>query len=108
MKKWFLCLLLVSLVGCAKNEIKLENSGTSPWQHLEIRAGGHVFEIDQFEGGATERFRFSSRAEDGGLFRGSLNGQEFKAQFGYFTPNLASQLEIVLSDDGTIMVQEGP
>tara|TARA_B100000809_G_scaffold257795_1_gene300005 strand:- start:6908 stop:7234 length:327 start_codon:yes stop_codon:yes gene_type:complete len=107
MKRLLVCLLLVSAVGCAKNEIKLENQGARQWQQVQIKAGGHLFEIEPFKAGAVETLRFRSQAEDGGLVRGTLNGEEYQAKFGYFTPNLTDSFEIIFDDNGSITVKEG-
>ena len=39
--------------------------------------------------------------------RGSLEGEKREAGFGYFTPNLVDQYEIIFRDDGTIKIQQG-
>ncbi len=98
----------VVLVGCAKNDINLTNKGVKEWQQIKIKAGGQVFEIKELKGGATETLRFESKAEDGGRISGELDGQVHKAKFGYFTPNMGSQFEIILDDNGTITIVEGP
>ena len=90
--------------GCAKNDIEVANKGTMEWQQIEIKAGGHVFEIRQLKVGATESFRFKSKAEDGGQVSGNLNGQVHKAEFGYFTPNLSTRHQIIFDDNGTITI----
>ena len=36
----------VLLVGCAKNEITIANSGTNVWQKIEIIGGGQQFIIE--------------------------------------------------------------
>ncbi|MFP6617798.1 MAG: hypothetical protein VB877_00520 [Pirellulaceae bacterium] len=45
-------------------------------------------------------------AEDGGQVTGQLDGEEQKAEFGYFTPNLSTQHEIVFTDNGTITIDD--
>ena len=90
--------------GCAKNDIEVANKGTMEWQQIEIKAGGHVFEIRQLRVGATEAFRFKSKAEDGGQVTGKLNGRVHNAEFGYFTPNLSTRHQIIFDDNGTITI----
>jgi len=64
--------------------------------------------VQQLKGGATEAFRFKSKVEDGGQVTGKLNGQVHKAEFGYLTPNLSIRHEIIIDDNGTITIVEGP
>ena len=89
----------VFLVGCTKNKITIANSGTDVWQKIEITGGGQQLIIDQLEGGKIEEFSFNSKQEGGGLFEGNLNGKKFKQEFGYYTPNLTSNLAIILDDN---------
>ena len=96
----------VTLAGCDRNEIKLANKGSRHWQAIQIKAGGHAFEIKELKGGAVETLRFQSRAEDGGQVTGQLAGEEHQAEFGYFTPNLSTQHEIVFMDNGTITIDD--
>ena len=98
----------VVLVGCAKNDIKLVNSGTNEWQQIQINGGGQQFKIDRLKGGESEEFRFKSKKEDGGLINGNLNGKAIKSAFGYFTPNLGNNMEIVLDDQGGIEIKNLP
>ena len=95
-------------VGCAKNDIKLTNKGAKDWQKIEIKAGGQLFEVKKLKGGATETLRFKSRAEDGGHVSGKLDGLAHNVEFGYFTPNLSTQHEIIFDDNGTITIVEVP
>ena len=95
---------VVILAGCDQNEIKLTNQGTERWEEIQVKAGGRVFEIKELQGGTVQTLRFQSRAEDGGQVTGQLAGEEHQAEFGYFTPNLSTQHDIVFSDDGTITV----
>ena len=53
-------------------------------------------------------FRFKSKKEDGGLITGNLNGKAIKSAFGYFTPNLGNNMEIVLDDQGGIEIKNLP
>ena len=76
----------VLLVGCAKNEITIANSGTNVWQKIEII------------GGEIKEFSFNSKQEGGGLFKGNIKGGEIKQEFGYYTPNSTSNLAIILDD----------
>ena len=96
----------VVLLGCAKNEITIANSGTNVWQKIEIPAGGQQLIIDRLEGGACKKFSFKSKQEGGGLFKGNINGKIVKQEFGYYTPNLTSNLAIILDDssDGVEIV----
>ena len=96
------------LVGCAKNNIKLTNKGVKDWQEIEIKAGGQVFEVKKLKGGATDTFRFTSEAEDGGQVSGKLDGLAHNIEFGYFTPNLSTRHEIIFDDNGTITTVEVP
>ena len=90
------------LLGCAKNEITIANSGTNVWQKIEITGGGQQLIIDRLEGGVFKEFSFKSKREGGGLFKGNINGKVVKQEFGYYTPNLTSNLAIILdeSSDG--------
>ena len=58
--------------------------------------------IDRLEGGVFKEFSFKSKREGGGLFKGNINGKVVKQEFGYYTPNLTSNLAIILdeSSDG--------
>ena len=94
------------LLGCTKNEITIANSGTSVWQKIEITGGGQQLIIDRLEGGVSKEFSFKSKQEGGGLFKGNINGKIVKQEFGYYTPNLTSNLAIILDDssDGVEIV----
>ena len=94
------------LLGCAKNEITIANSGTNVWQNIEITGGGQQLIIDRLEGGVFKEFSFKSKREGGGLFKGNINGKVVKQEFGYYTPNLTSNLAIILDDssDGVEIV----
>lgn len=105
MQRRLLCLLLAMIAGCARNEIRLSNEGARDWQQVEVEAAGHVFQIQQIKGGETETLQFKSKMEGGGLVRGSLEGENHEVEFGYFTPNLVDQYEIIFRDDGTIKIQ---
>jgi hypothetical protein len=98
----------VVLVGCAKNDIKLVNSGTNEWQQIQINGGEQQFKIDRLNRGESKEFRFKSKKEDGGLITGNLNGKAIKSTIGYFTPNLGNNMEIVLDDQGGIEVKNLP
>ena len=89
----------VVLVGCARNEIIVANSGTNVWQKIKISGGGNQFIIDQLEGGEIKEFSFNSKQEGGGLFEGNFKGKKFNQEFGYYTPNLTSKLAIILDDN---------
>ena len=88
----------VLVVGCAKNEITIGNNGTNVWQKIEITGGGQQLIIDRLEGGVFKEFSFKSKREGGGLFKGNINGKIVKQEFGYYTPNLTSNLAIILDD----------
>ena len=96
----------VLMVGCTKNEITIANSGTNAWQKIEITGGGQQLIIDRLEGGVFKEFSFKSKQEGGGLFKGNINGKIVKQEFGYYTPNLTSNLAIILDDssDGVEIV----
>ena len=79
-------IVAVLLVGCAKNDLKSVNGGTNEWQQIQIKAGGHDFKIERLEGGASQAFQFLSKAEDGGVISGNLNGKIFQSEIGYFIP----------------------
>ena len=109
MKQLLLILsIAATLAGCDRNDIKITNQGAKTWQQIEIKAGGRDFTIKQLEGGATESIRFTSQAEGGGEISGTLDGENYKAEFGYFTPNLSTEEEVILADDGTIEILGGP
>ena len=101
-----LAICVIPLLGCDQNEIKLTNQGVVHWQEIEIKAGGQVFEIEELQAGTVQTLRFQSRAEDGGQVTGQLAGEEHQAEFGYFTPNLSTQHEIVFTDNGTITIDD--
>jgi len=91
----------VVLVGCARNEITIANSGTNVWEKVEITAGGHQFNIDKLEAGKFKQFSFRSKQEGGGLIAAELNGEIFKQKFGYYTPNQTSK-DVILLDNNTL------
>ncbi|MDP7050782.1 MAG: hypothetical protein QF600_02565 [Verrucomicrobiota bacterium] len=86
------------LVGCSKNDITIANSGTNVWKKIEIRAGGQQLIIDRLERGEYKEFRFKTKQEGGGLLKGNINGKKVKQEFGYYTPNLDSNIAIILDD----------
>ena len=98
----------VLLVGCAKNDIKLVNSGTNEWQQIQINGGGQQFKIDRLKGGESKEFRFKSKKENGGVIIGNLDGNAIKSDFGYFTPNMGNNMEILLDDQGGIKIKNLP
>ncbi len=98
----------VLLVGCAKNDIKLVNSGTNEWQQIQLNGGGKQFKIDRFKGGESKEFRFKSKKENGGVIIGNLEGKAIKSDFGYFTPNMGNNMEILLDDQGGIKIKNLP
>ena len=94
------------LAECSNNEITIANSGTNVWQKIEITGGGQQLLIDRLEGGVFKEFSFKSKQVGGGLFKGNINGKTVKQEFGYYTPNLTSNLAIILDDssDGVEIV----
>ena len=109
MKRLLVIAALLSLLpGCDRNEIKITNQGAKTWKQIEISAGGRDFTIKQLNGGATEWIRFQSQVEGGGEISGTLEGENYTAEFGYFTPNLSTEEEITLADDGTIEILGRP
>ncbi len=108
-----LCVLVIVaflalLPGCEHNDIKITNQGAKTWKQIEISAGGRDFTIKQLDGGATESIRFQSQVEGGGEISGTLEGENYRAEFGYFTPNLSTEEEITLADDGAIEILGRP
>ena len=101
-------IVAVLLVGCAKNDIKLVNSGTNEWQQIQINGGGQQFKIDRLKGGESKEFRFKSKKENGGVIIGNLDGNAIKSDFGYFTPNMGNNMEILLDDQGGIKIKNLP
>ena len=51
MKNIVITIAFVLLVGCAKNDLKLVNSGTNDWQQIQINGGGQQFKIDLLKAG---------------------------------------------------------
>ena len=99
-------LVSVMLTGCAKtNEIKLVNSGKLDWQHIEISAGGLEWKREHLKAGASWQVRFKTIKEDGGHLKAELNGETIQSRFGYFTPGMAEDLEIILNDQGHVEVK---
>ena len=54
--------------------------------------------IDRLDGCLFKVFSFKSKQEGGGLFKGNINEKIVKQEFGYYTPNLTSNLAIILDD----------
>ncbi|MDA7680108.1 hypothetical protein N8622_02520 [bacterium] len=108
MKNIVITIAFVLLVGCAKNDLKLVNSGTNDWQQIQINGGGQQFKIDLLKAGESRDFRFKSIKEDGGLITGNLNGEAIKSSIGYFTPNMGNNIEILLDDQGGIKIKNLP
>ncbi len=54
--------------------------------------------IDRLERGEYKEFRFKTKQEGGGLLKGNINGKKVKQEFGYYTPNLDSNIAIILDD----------
>ena len=108
MKNIVITIAFVLLVGCAKNDLKLVNSGTDDWQQIQINGGGQQFKIDLLKAGESKEFSFNSIKEDGGLIIGNLNGKAIKSSIGYFTPNMFNNIEILLDDQGGIEIKNLP
>ena len=49
-----------------------------------------------------------SKKENGGVIIGNLDGNAIKSDFGYFTPNLSNNFEIILDDNGGIEIKDLP
>jgi hypothetical protein len=86
------------LAGCSKNEITVANAGSKPWHGIEVSAGGHVFVIETLEAGAFKTFDFDSMHEGGGFIAVSSEGEKQGQAFGYYTPNLTSEVVLILGD----------
>ena len=86
------------LAGCSKNEITVANAGSKPWHGIEVSAGGHVFVIETLEAGAFKTFDFDSMHEGGGFIAVSREGKKQEQAFGYYTPNLTSEVALILGD----------
>lgn len=104
-----LCVLVIAAVlaflpGCDRNDIKITNQGAKTWKQIKISAGGRDFTIKQLDGGTTESIRFQSQVEGGGEISGTLEGENYRAEFGYFTPNLSTEEEIMFNDNGSITI----
>ena len=44
----------------------------------------------------------------GGVIIGNLDGKAIKSDFGYFTPNMGNNMEILLDDQGGIEIKNLP
>ena len=108
MKNIVITIAFVLLVGCAKNDLKLVNSGTNDWQQIQINGGGQQFKIDLLKAGESKEFSFKSKKEDGGVITGNLDGKEIKSEIGYFTPNIGNKIKIILDDQGVIEIKNLP
>ena len=95
------------MVGCAKNEISIYNLGSKEWHNINVSAGGRSFKVEKLNEGASHTLRFNSKSEGGGEINAELDGTVHKREFGYFTPNLTDNYEIMLKDDGSIWINEG-
>ena len=91
-------IVVLFLAGCSKNEITVANAGSKPWHGIEVSAGGHVFVIETLEGGAFKTFDFDSMHEGGGFIAISREGEKQEQAFGYYTPNLSSEVALILGD----------
>ena len=108
MKHILIIFVVVLLVGCAKNNVTVFNSGTNEWQQIQINGGGQQFKIDLLKAGESKEFSFKSIKEDGGLITGNLNGKAINSSIGYFTPNIVNNIEILLNDQGRIEIKNLP
>ena len=95
------------MIGCAKNDISIYNLGSKEWNNINVSAGGRSFNIEKLDEGASHTLRFNSQAEGGGEISADLDGKIHERKFGYFTPNLTDNYEIMLKDDGSIWINEG-
>ena len=91
-------IVVLFLAGCSKNEITVANAGSKPWHGIEVSAGGHVFVIETLEVGAFKTFDFDSMHEGGGFIAISREGEKQEQTFGYYTPNLSSEVALILGD----------
>ena len=91
-------IVVLFLAGCSKNEITVANAGSKPWHGIEVSAGGHVFVIETLEVGAFKTFDFDSMHEGGGFIAISREGEKQEQAFGYYTPNLSSEVALILGD----------
>ena len=91
-------IVVLFLAGCSKNEITVANAGSKPWHGIEVSAGGHVFLIETLEEGAFKTFNFDSMHEGGGFIAVSREGKKQEHAFGYYTPNLTSEVVLILGD----------
>ena len=66
----------------------------------------HV-KVERLNEGASHTLRFNSKSEGGGEISAELDGTVHEREFGYFTPNLTDNYEIMLKDDGSIWINEG-
>ena len=106
--KHIIIFVAVLLVGCAKNNVTILNSGTNEWQQIQINGGGQQFTIDGLKGGNSKGFSFKSKKENGGVITGNLDGKEIKSKIGYFTPNMVNNIKIILDDQGGIDIKNLP
>ena len=91
-------IVVLFLAGCSKNEITVANAGSKPWHGIEVSAGGHVFVIETLEAGAFKTFDFDSMHEGAGFIAISREGEKQEQAFGYYTPNLISEVALILGD----------
>ena len=76
-------------------------------QFAQERIFPNVQNIEKLDEGASHTLRFNSQAEGGGEISADLDGKIHERKFGYFTPNLTDNYEIMLKDDGSIWINEG-
>ena len=92
------CTFVIEGSSSSKNEITVANAGSKPWHGIEVSAGGHVFVIETLEVGAFKTFDFDSMHEGAGFIAISREGEKQEQAFGYYTPNLSSEVALILGD----------
>ena len=89
-----------------RNVIQFQNVGSASWNKIELEAGERYFKIDHFDSGESKKFTFHSRSEGGGIITGYIGQNISKSKFGYFTPNLSEKVNVILNDDGSIVIKD--
>ena len=110
--KILLCLFLVAF-GLVfyrydlslRNDIEIINQGRNIWSSVHFSGGGEDFYFNQISKGESERFRFYSKAEDGGFVEGIVKEVKYtNNDVSYFTPNMNTKVKIILKDSGEIKI----
>ena len=104
LKSFVISIFILSTVGCKKNDITIYNLGFKEWSDINVTAGGNIFEIKKLKPGATHSIPFRSMEEGDGTISATLDGAIHSQNFGYFTPNLRENYEIMLKDDSSIWI----